>query len=228
MATPYVTIVRNVVASTQDLAASELSRSGRPVLVVAREQTSGRGRSGRVWHQAPQAVAASFAFPTEGVGVGDAFSLTVGLAVREAIKATTGVEVGLKWPNDIQVDGRKVGGILVEMDEQRVVVGCGLNLVWPDPPEGIGALLTSSPSPDLARILSEGWVERVLSAGDSWDREAYVQACTTIGTRVTWEPGGTGMAVGVDQDGGLVVDSPEGRRVLRSGEVRAVRTSGSD
>ena len=226
MATPYVTIVRNVVPSTQDLAADELDSSKRPVLVIAREQTAGRGRTGNEWWQAPSAVAASLAFVAGTVLVDETFPLSVGLAVREAIRVTTGVNVDLKWPNDIELDGLKVGGILVESDDRRVVAGCGLNLWWPDPPAGAGGLLGLEPRSDLGQRVSEQWATTILDPTMSWDRDSYVDVCSTIGAGVTWEPDGAGKVLAIDERGGLVVETERGEVTLRSGDVRMVRSSG--
>ena len=223
MATPYVTIVRNVVGSTQDLAADELQHNDRPVLVVAARQTAGRGRSGNEWWHAPRAVAASLAFSAERFPIEDTFSLAVGQAVRAAIRAAVSVDVGLKWPNDLELAGSKVGGILVERDEHRVVVGCGLNLCWPEPPAGARGLLVVDPGDHIGQKISELWATAVLESAGAWDRVAYVEACSTLGEDITWVPAGRGTAVTVDDRGGLVVDTDNGRVVLRSGEVRAVR-----
>ncbi len=223
MATPYVTIVRNVVASTQDLAASEYERTGRPTLVVAAEQTAGRGRTGNVWWQASRGAAASLALSVAHLP--DHFTLAVGLAVRSAISEVVDRELSLKWPNDLEHEGRKVGGILVELSGSRVTVGCGLNLYWPDAPPGAGALFDDDPGTSVGRRISEAWASRVVD-GPSWDRLAYVAACATVGETVTWSGGGPALAVDVDEDGGLVVSSDAGTTTLRYGQVRSVRVSG--
>ncbi len=228
MATPYVTIVRDVVSSTQDLAAAELGESGGPVLVVAHEQTAGRGRVGNPWWQAERAVAASLALPIGLLEVDQRFPLAIGLAVRKSIEARIGRRAGLKWPNDITLDGAKVGGILVEISEDSVVVGCGLNLFWPDPPEGAGALCDADPGEELGLQLAQDWVEAVLSDGFSWDGDSYRSACETLGSRIEWQPMGSGLATGIADDGGLIVETDGGLATLRSGEVRTIRPATDD
>jgi BirA family biotin operon repressor/biotin-[acetyl-CoA-carboxylase] ligase len=223
MATPYVTIVRNVVGSTQDLAVSELARSVVPVLVVAHEQTTGRGRSDNEWWQATRGIAASLAFGTERFDTNESFPLSVGLAVRAAVAEVLAVGVQLKWPNDLEVDGRKVGGILVERTDHHVVVGCGLNLYWPEAPGPAGGLLDTDPGPDRGVVLSHVWAGRVLETEGGWDHAGYLEACSTIGAEVTWRPDGRGTAVTIDDRGGLVVNTESGRVTLRSGEVHTVR-----
>ena len=228
MATPYVTLVQNVVASTQDLAVAESKNLDSAVLVIANEQTAGRGRTGNPWWQADRAVAASLAFTTDLVEVDETFPLAVGLELRAAIRTYVALDVGLKWPNDIMLDGVKVGGILVERKDDTVVVGCGLNLLWRNPPEGAGGLLNVEPDPDLGVQLSRTWADAVMDESFGWDRELYVPTCETLGESIEWEPDGRGRAVGIDADGGLIVATARGHTTLRSGEVRTVRSLSDD
>ncbi|MEA2003015.1 MAG: biotin--[acetyl-CoA-carboxylase] ligase [Actinomycetota bacterium] len=223
MATPYVTIVCDEVSSTQDLAATELSRSPDPVLIVASRQTLGRGRYGNEWWQAPRAVLASLAFRNDVLPVAETLSLTVGLAVRAALAELAGVEVSLKWPNDLELRDGKVGGILIESDGDRTIVGCGINLWWPDAPPGVAAACQLEPVDELGVRLAEGWADKVFASGGRWDRETYLAACSTLGAELTWIPDGKGTAIDIDSRGGLVVSTPQGNRTLRSGEVRTVR-----
>lgn len=228
MATPYVTIVQNVVSSTQDLAAARLAESGRITLVVAQEQTAGRGRSGNPWWQADRAVAASLALSTDHMPIDQTLPLAVGLAVRDAIASILGIEVGLKWPNDLVRNGTKVGGILVETDADAVVIGCGLNLFWSNPRPGVAGLCDSDPGPDLGLRLSRTWAEVVLSDGFDWNQQRYTDACETIGSSIEWEPSGSGRAVGIADNGGLVVATGHERVTLLSGEVREIRRVSDD
>jgi BirA family biotin operon repressor/biotin-[acetyl-CoA-carboxylase] ligase len=223
MATPYVTIIVDEVSSTQDLAGAELQRSDRPVLIVANRQIAGRGRSGSEWWQAPRGVSASLAFAADALQVTETFSLAVGLAVRSAVATVAAVDLSLKWPNDLEFDDGKVGGILVERDNERTVVGCGLNLWWPEPPAGVSALFDYDPGPDVGAWISEGWAEGLLASQGRWDRDEYKRACSTLGKALTWDPDGLGRAVDVDLDGGLVVSTATGVTTLRSGEVRTLR-----
>lgn len=222
MATPYVLVELGIVGSTQHEARSRYK--GAPVLVTADRQTAGRGRLGRTWVHAPLALAASLCcapgWPEPSFGP---IPLVAGLAARDA----AGDAVRLKWPNDLLIDGRKVGGILVEADGGVVTVGLGINLWWPDPMEGAGSLLKSNPGPEAAVWMAEQWADRLLerlSAGPGrWGRDEYAAACGTIGADIIWEPAGSGTATGIAPDGGLVVTTSEGETVLRSGEVGEVR-----
>ncbi|MBU1493974.1 MAG: biotin--[acetyl-CoA-carboxylase] ligase [Actinomycetota bacterium] len=222
MATPYVLVELGTVASTQREARSRFD--GSPVLVTAQRQTAGRGRLGRSWVDAPRAVAASLClapgWPVAAFGV---IPLIAGLAAREAV----GDAVLLKWPNDLVMDGRKVGGILAEAEGGVVTVGIGINLWWPDPMEGAGAVLASDPGIDAPGWIAEQWADSLLgrmAAGpENWGRPAYEAACATLGREITWLPDGSGTAAGIAADGGLVVSTSAGEEVLRSGEVGEVR-----
>jgi len=223
MATPYSLHIFEEVTSTQDVARS-LAGAG-PVLVVAHRQRRGRGRTGRTWDTAPRAVAASYAFevpwPEDRRGV---LPLVAGVAAGDVL------DVDLKWPNDLMVDGRKVGGILVEVAGDLAVAGCGVNLWWPDPPDGRAGLYADDPGPEAAERFARAWAERfgelVRLGPESWPRDSYRRRCRTIGADVVWEPEGRGRAVDVAADGGLVVVTDAATVVLHSGEVRHVRPAG--
>jgi BirA family biotin operon repressor/biotin-[acetyl-CoA-carboxylase] ligase len=133
--------------------ALELARDGAPegIVVVADHQVAGRGRRSRTWVAPPGAsllVSVLLRPPATVVG---AVTMAVGVAMAEGVEDAAGVASGLKWPNDLVVDDRKLAGILAEADwppgsamsagwrepaaHERVpvVVGVGLNVAWPDP-----------------------------------------------------------------------------------------------
>src|SRR5690606_11418591 len=251
--TPYSLEVHEVVPSTQDLARAG-ARPGRPAVVVAhrqshgrgrpaprrmtaprgiavwravvvaRRQSDGRGRSGAGWMAAPRGMAVPVGFVTDWPQPAMArIPLVAGVAARRVL----GESVSLKWPNDVLRAGRKVGGILVEGSESTVVAGMGLNLYWPDPPTGVGALFDRDPGAEEGPLLAERWARELLAlvrvGPGEWPRDEYLAACETIGQEVTWEPDGAGRAVGIGADGALLVETPGAQIELRSGEVRHVR-----
>lgn len=118
------------IASTSDRA-KELAGAGRPLpaVVVADRQWRGRGRRGRRWESdTPWGLWFTFAHSgwTDGV---ETLPLRVGLAVARALETVApGVRVQVKWPNDLLIGGRKVGGILCERASGAVLAGIGLNL----------------------------------------------------------------------------------------------------
>lgn len=217
MATPYFQLRVNRVASTQDVARDQVGEL--PLLVLASGQTKGRGRSGSEWLTAERALAASLAFrhlsdETRPV------SLMAGLAAAKATEGTS-----LKWPNDVLVDGAKVGGILVERSEEVTVVGLGLNLWWPSAPDEMTALFDDDPGDEEHARVGALWGAELMELldGEGWPIDEYRSVCRTIGRDITWDPDGSGLAVDVDHDGALVLETDLGRVTLHSGAVRHVR-----
>ena len=222
LATPYSLQVYDEVTSTQDIAASALA--GEPVLIVAGRQTEGRGRSQRTWQSAPRAMAASLGIhPTWAIDSWPLIPLVAGLAAVDVL----GPEIGLKWPNDLVVGENKIGGILVEGSGAAVVIGCGLNLWWPDPPAGVGARWVEDPGPSAILETATTWAEQLMTrlgtTPQSWGRAEYLERSATVGRRVTWEPNGVGNALDVDDRGALVVETENGIEHLLAGEIRHLR-----
>ncbi len=180
------------VSSTQDVARDMAVGS----IVVAQHQEAGRGRAGRRWEAPPgTAMLASFVLRPNPI-----LSLAAGVAAAEAC----GPEVRLKWPNDLLLEGRKLGGILVEASAAKAVCGIGINLT--SAPEGAARL--DGPGDELLARLTERlgfWCsappEAVL---DRW-RELSV----TLGRRVRVDlPGESfeGVAEDIGAGGELIVD----------------------
>ena len=213
MATPYLQIREEEVPSTQDRARAELDLL--PVVVMAQRQSAGRGRSGVGWFTAPRALAVSIALrpPDEDRRP---FSLMAGVAVVRVLD-----QVSLKWPNDVMVGTAKVGGILVERS-QEMVVGLGINLWWPDPPDGVGALHDADPGPEEHARIAGLWAAELMGLidDDGWPEEEYRAGCATLGRDITWEPEGRGRAIDVTDDGELVVDVDGVRQTIASGAIR--------
>ncbi|MEX1124064.1 MAG: biotin--[acetyl-CoA-carboxylase] ligase [Acidimicrobiia bacterium] len=218
MATPYWQLHRDEVPSTQDLARSELETI--PVVVMAAAQTSGRGRSGTGWITAPRALAVSAALRADP-GEGRPISLMAGVAARRAL----GNRVDLKWPNDLELGEDKIGGILVEQSNGVVVIGMGVNLWWPDPPDAAGALLEEDPGPERHAEIGALWAAELLSlmTAEAWPIDEYRQACVTLGRDIAWDPAGSGRAVDVTESGALLIEDNSGRREIHSGAVRHIR-----
>jgi BirA family biotin operon repressor/biotin-[acetyl-CoA-carboxylase] ligase len=180
------------VTSTQDVA-RELPIGS---VVVADHQTAGRGRLSHRWDAPPgTALLASFVLAPNPV-----LSLAAGVAAAEAC----GKGVRLKWPNDLLLDGRKVGGILVESSPSKAICGIGINLT--SAPEG-AALLGESRDQLLDRLLPA--LERWTSEPASRVIASWRDLSDTIGKRVRIELGDRvieGTARDIDATGGLIVD----------------------
>jgi BirA family transcriptional regulator, biotin operon repressor / biotin---[acetyl-CoA-carboxylase] ligase len=228
------------IGSTSDRALELAGEGAGPLtVVVADEQTRGRGRRGAAWHSPPGAgLWMSTLLPSE-----DAprwLPLLVGLAVAEAIEAATGVSgVGIKWPNDLIIAARKVGGILCESAPGAVVAGVGINLRAPRGgfPGPLAASATaldvhaakSLSASRLAGLILDGLEARV-GAGtavlegsvlDGSTLEALRARDVLAGRRVETEESGRGTARGIDPEGALLLERPDGSRVsVSSGSVR--------
>ena len=216
MATPYLQLRAEEVASTQDMARSELDRL--PVVVAAQRQTAGRGRGGAAWLSAPRALAVSLAFHHSDDDLRP-FSLMAGVAAARGLEG-----VSLKWPNDLMADGAKVGGILVERADETVI-GMGVNLWWPDAPKGMGALHADDPGAGLHVQLAGLWAAELmrLLEEDGWPLDEYRALCSTLGREISWEPEGRGTAIDVTGEGALVVEVAGSRHTLTSGAIRHLR-----
>ena len=132
--------------------ALELGHAGEPegAVVLAEEQTAGRGRGGRAWHseRATGIYVTLLLRPKLAPVQAPLLTMMAGLSAHSAVQALTGLEVDLKWPNDLLVRGRKLGGILTEMhaepDQIRfVIVGIGLNVNQEKFPGELANLATS-------------------------------------------------------------------------------------
>ena len=203
------------------------------VWLVARDQTSGRGRRGRSWLSSPDAsLTGSFAREVERPSQLGALSLVAGVAVARAFDAYD-IRLLLKWPNDLYVDGGKAGGILCEARARggltRLVIGCGLNLLAPLAPVGQPAAglfkAGSAPAresliPVLGKALLDA-TDQLLAGGFEPFREGWSERDMLRSQPVVihdYDGSWAGIAKGIDADGALLVE-PEGtpwtvRRVL--------------
>lgn len=195
----------DAVPSTQDVARQL------PVgtVVVAEHQTAGRGRLGRRWEAPPgSALLASWVMP-----VHDLAPLAAGVAAAQAC----GEAVRLKWPNDLLLVGRKLGGILVERTGHKCVVGTGINLHWAPP----GAAMLGVERDELLQRMA-GEMNRWFAAAETAVLAAWRERSDTIGRRVRVQLSGEtyeGVAEDIGPDGTLIVDG----RMFAAGDVIHLR-----
>jgi BirA family biotin operon repressor/biotin-[acetyl-CoA-carboxylase] ligase len=230
------------VASTNDRL-KELARAGAPegTAVLAESQSGGRGRHGRSWDSPAGNLYASVLLrPRPGFAV-PVLPLAAGVALAEALDGF-GVRAGLKWPNDLLVGERKLGGVLAESSSattafEWVVIGIGINVCAPLAPElresatsmavlGHAARVEEVAGAVLARL--GVWYHRLESAGASAVlAEWRSRSVPWWGERVeAWFGGAqvSGRAAGLDDEGGLILEMDDGSSTtLRSGEVRRFR-----
>jgi BirA family transcriptional regulator, biotin operon repressor / biotin---[acetyl-CoA-carboxylase] ligase len=221
----------------------ELARSGAPegTVVTADVQTGGRGRHGRGWDSPLGNMYASILLrPGPGLVV-PLLPLAAGVAVADGL-GNLGVSARLKWPNDVIIGERKVGGILAESSSAAasidwVVIGIGINVEGPLPPElresatSLAAMGQAARAEDVAGAVLARlsvWYHRLESSGArAVLAEWRSRSVPWWGERVeAWFDGALvlGRAAGLDDEGGLVLEMDDGSsRTLRSGEVRRVR-----
>jgi BirA family biotin operon repressor/biotin-[acetyl-CoA-carboxylase] ligase len=207
--------------STNDRA-RELAAAGAPhgMLVTAGAQTAGRGRQGRAWAAPPgRALLMSLVLR-------EAHPL-LPLAAAVGVADAVGEEARIKWPNDVQLDGRKVAGILAEGRPQEgwAVLGIGVNVairIEDLPPElhDTAGTLGREPSdvePFLANLLRS--LERAFALAPADLLDSWRARDALLGREITWS-GGSGTAAGIDGEGRLVVELQDGgRTALDAGEV---------
>jgi BirA family biotin operon repressor/biotin-[acetyl-CoA-carboxylase] ligase len=213
----------------------ELAMGGAPhgTIVTADEQSAGRGRQGRTW-TAPPGKALLLSVLVRGLGRRDALlPLAVPVAVAEACELVAGLNCSIKWPNDVWIGDRKVAGILLEGRPQEgwAVVGIGLNVAIgaEEFPEELREIATSLAVEGGSELGVEAVLAAVLEALEarlaSPPREILAEwrsRDALEGREVRWN-GGFGRAAGLDESGGLVVETDGGRVVLDAGEVHLER-----
>ena len=241
-------VVDSTGSTNSDLAGRAASLAEGAVL-VAEEQTAGRGRLDRTW-TAPARSGLFFsvyltpgAVPVQRWGW---LPLLAGVAAASGLARSAGVDTSLKWPNDllVTVEGqeRKTGGILAERAGDGVVIGIGLNVSLRadelPAPTAASLALAGAVSIDRETLLRgvlrslEQWYGQWKAAdGDaaaSGLQEAYAAGCATLGRTVRAQlPGDrtlTGEAVAIDGDGRLVLSSDDGlREPVSAGDIVHLR-----
>lgn len=219
--------------STQDLA-----RAGNPTegaVVTTDHQWAGRGRAGRTWDDAPgEGLLLSLVLRPPTSPALPQLSLVVALAVAEAIESVAQHATGIKWPNDIEIAGAKVAGILLESSSGVVACGIGINVnqsadalpVSPRRPAGSLSLATGR-CHDRAELLA-ALLAAIESRYDTW-RASGLEALLTaldarsvLNGRVVAVGAVTGSVIGISHEGTLRVRTPVGPVDIESGEIRVV------
>ena len=228
-------------ASTNaDMAARARDGADEGQVIVTEHQTAGRGRLDRAWETPPRAALTGSILLRPDIPGRDWpwIPLLIGYAVQAALGDRLPA-VGLKWPNDVLVEERKVAGILVERIETprgpAAVAGIGINVsqTLEQLPVALATSveLETGERVDRTQLLGQvlGSVHGLLGLLEDPAalRSAYVDVCTTIGREVDVHlPGGDvrrGDAVDLDDQGALVVSTPEGLLTVAAGDVVHVR-----
>ncbi len=223
----------------------ERARNGAPhaSVLACEHQTQGRGRLGKPWHSG---IGTDLTFSLlwrfqQGAGALSGLSLAVGVALARALARFGHTEVQLKWPNDLVLRGRKLGGILIEvagdhLGPSAVVIGVGLNVRWSaaraaaldQPATALSEEGDSVPSRTalLAASLAElgAALGEFARGGFAAFRAEWLERHAWQGRRVTLRIAerevAEGEAVGVGEDGALLLRSARGVQPFHSGELR--------
>ncbi|MBQ1372011.1 MAG: biotin--[Oscillospiraceae bacterium] len=217
-----------------------LAAAGAPegTVLVAEEQTGGRGRLGRSFHSAPGCGVYLSVLLRPACPPGELMNLTAqaAVAIRRAVAACCGVEPGIKWVNDLVLRGRKICGILTELSLEAesglvsyAVVGAGVNCNAPAeafPPElrdVAGSILSQTGKRVDRNVLTAAMVRRLSELPKLDWREEYRSACVNLRKEIRilapGQPPRQGVALDVDEQAALLVQTEAGLERVQSGEV---------
>ncbi len=209
-----------------------------PLWIVAARQTKGRGRLGREWLSPAGNLHASFLFGglTEA-RVAPELGFVAGVAAMRALRATAGDDAfQLKWPNDLLLQGEKLGGILLECVNAGAapvaIIGIGVNIVDApnDTPYPARALSSVGPSAPSREAFFQSLSDAMEEAADLWRggegfcriREEWLASAAGLGQKIrvvlsneTIE----GLLETIDGFGRLIIETNAGRRVIEAGDV---------
>lgn len=238
---PFRLLIRESAGSTND-EVRVLAQAGTPdgLVLLALQQTTGRGRRGAPWFTQP---ATSLAFsilvrPPQPKPLWPRLALAAGLAVAEAVESL-GAAAGIKWPNDVWIQQRKVAGILVEAGADFAIVGIGLNVNTCEFPAAVADIATSlrlatqrdHPRHEvLAAIIRRFALRRSQIGGDFEELlDAVRQRCVLTGQRVALTTASgpkQGLVEGLAPGGELLLRTAAGlERLIQADEIRIVNRS---
>jgi BirA family transcriptional regulator, biotin operon repressor / biotin---[acetyl-CoA-carboxylase] ligase len=232
-------------STNTDVAAAGRAGAAEGLVVIADSQRRGRGRLGRQWISPPglNLYCSVLLRPQMQPGEVPLLTLVAGVAVADAVAASAGAGVSIKWPNDVLLDGRKVAGILTEMEAVGgkpvfVVIGIGVNLNsrLEDFPPGVRPMATSIASARgadvdralfAARLLNalDARYESLLRDGFSALLAAWSERDALRGRRIQVRVGDEvveGVAAGLGANGRLQMDTPSGLREIVAGDVSVI------
>lgn len=233
-----------VTESTNELALRAAQGGATQGIWIADEQTAGRGRGGHRWHSSPGDGLYVSILVTPDLPLDKALwlSLATGRAAQQAIEQESGLRIDLRWPNDLLLGGRKLGGILVESSVEKAaagygarlryaVLGIGINVHHAEFAEDIATLATSLHIEGAPGVRRQPLLIALLRALDReldlLDREhagvhdgpgvleRFAEASSWVRgkrVRVPEEGGYTGLTAGLDSRGFLLVDADDGSR----------------
>ena len=197
-----------------------------PMLITSKSQTAGKGTRGRSFYSEGGGLYMSLALRVDDAHL-QKLTVLAAVATAKSIEKLSGKEVGIKWVNDIYLEGKKVCGILCERVENAVVIGIGVNLsvkAFPDEIKNIAVNLGKINRNKLAKSI----VEEILSMLKSNEDfiHYYRNKSVLIGKEIAYVFDGAeykGVAVDIDNMGGLVVEVNGEKQTLTSGDVMLLK-----
>ena len=196
------------IANTQDYAINEFKEE--TLLIVSNAQTAGRGTNKNKWENADQSLAASLVFNKKIVNFKK--TLIPLLAGYSFVCLNQIEDLKLKWPNDITLNEDKVGGVLVEENNDLICIGLGVNYFWSNPViPGAGGLYKEKQDDNGIFLDAEKWAKKVMDyiTKKDFNLENYKLKLTTLGKLVEY-PDGRGWAKDINDDGSLKIETPSG------------------
>jgi BirA family biotin operon repressor/biotin-[acetyl-CoA-carboxylase] ligase len=233
---PFRLLVRETAASTNDELRA-LAEDGAPdgLVLLALQQTAGRGRRGAAWFSPPgESLAFSILLkPSEPKALWPRLALATGLAVAEAAESF-GTAAGIKWPNDVWIGRRKVAGILVEAGRDFAIVGIGLNVNSTAFPPEVAEIATSlrietaleHPRHEVLAAIIRNFARRSREIGSDFDHllDSVRQRCVLTGRLVSLSTSSgprQGIIEGIAAGGELLLHTKTGlERLIQADEVR--------
>lgn len=233
---PFRLLWREKVSSTNDdLRALAEKGTAEGLILIANEQTAGRGRRGAAW-LSPKGENLAFSVllrPTASKALWHRLSLAAGLAVAEALEGYVPV-AEIKWPNDVRVSGKKIAGILVEAGADFVIIGIGINVNSTAFPEELAAtslreeLGEGMDRAELLRVVINRLARRSGEIGAGFDGvlKAIRERCALTGHRVSFLAAGKrreGVVKGIGTAGELLVEiNGVSESLVQADEVRVM------
>ncbi len=235
------------VSSTNTVALELAEKASEGTVVLADSQDRGRGRHGRIWISPPGVNIYMSIILNPQIRPKDGSLITImsAVACAEAMRNVTGIKITTKWPNDLMINDKKVGGILTELKTQQqkilsAIVGIGINVNTDvrDFPEDMQQAATSLKNEAGVSYSREPLVAEILNEMDRWyktlttlEKEAILQAwknlTSTIGKKVvviTPHETLTGTAESIDIDGMLILRLPSGKsKRINSGDLKVLQ-----
>lgn len=234
---PYKIHNFSKLTSTNDKARKFIKKGIFNAVITAGTQTKGRGRFGRKWHSSHDGLWLSIILKVKKSENAKYFTFIASIAVARAVKKIAKIDAGIKWPNDIVYNGRKLSGILTEGifgKESYVIIGIGLNLNQSSFPNSIKdiatslRLVTGRKYPKkyfLNSILEEfeNLCKNYTSKGSSSIISEWKRCCVVLNKRVAISSvsgGFSGMAINVNKDCNLLVRLDDGTlKEIEEGDV---------